>query len=173
MGRMVLLSCIIMALAACSGVKSAKVAPVQAEDKKLACADILLEINEAEFFKRKARENRGLSVRNVLMPHTYPSTLISAQDAVGAADERIDYLQNIYTIRHCDKMEKLVEEAEDARFHPQPMPAHAYMPHAMPPVAPQPVMMMPHAMPYGYNTPMMAPMYAIPPAHYGLDHRPR
>lgn len=124
-------------LTACSGVKSAKVQSLQPTDKQLACADIKIEVNEAEFFKRKAEENRGLSFRNVLMPHTYPSTYMSSSSATSAAQERIDYLKNIYEIRGCEKVEARIASAP-AKPTPAPVQysGNGYMGYAPVPASP-------------------------------------
>lgn len=149
-------------LTACSGVKSAKVQSLQPTDKKLACADIKIEINEAEFFKRKAEENRGLSFRNVLMPHTYPSTYMSSSRATGAADDRIDYLKNIYKIRNCEGPDTRGAGVRTATA-PAPVPTQysgaPYMGYA-------PVPVNPYYPPNFYPQSYSAPSYGAPAVRY-------
>ena len=81
--------------------------PVQVEtmkrtDKSLACNDILLEINEAEFHKKKALEKQSLGIKSIVMPLGYIDTYMSADEAVSAAQSRVAYLNRIYEIKNCD-----------------------------------------------------------------------
>ena len=86
----------------CTGGKETRGAvPISSVDKELSCEEIKLEINDAEFVKMKAKENRGLRARNILWPFGYPATYVSAQEAIDASNERINYLQQIYRIKDC------------------------------------------------------------------------
>lgn len=117
---------------ACSGTKSTKVAAVQKNDKRLTCNEILLEINEAEFWRDKAENNRGMSFRNLVSPFGYGSTYISASDAIEASDTRVSYLKRIYDIKRCDDPTQQTSAPEAAPSSPAPYAA-AY------PTAPAPV----------------------------------
>lgn len=100
--RVLAVSALIVLLSACTGGKeSPYAAPVTKADKELSCDEIKLEINDAEFVKKKASENRGFRARNVLWPFGYPATYMSADEAIDSANERIEYLQQIYTIKDC------------------------------------------------------------------------
>ncbi len=89
-------------LTACAGVSSEKVASLQKKDKMLNCKEIMLEQNEAEFYRKTAEKNKGPSIRNVVMPLGYISTFVDAQKAIEAADSRVEYLNRIYDILDCD-----------------------------------------------------------------------
>src|SRR5690606_11424778 len=89
-------------LTACSGQESPKVASLQKKDKSLTCSEVQLEINEAEFYRKTAENNKNPNVKSLLMPLGYISTYVSADDASNAADARIDYLNRIYDILKCD-----------------------------------------------------------------------
>lgn len=91
----------VLLLASCSGTKSQVVTSLKHSDKQLNCQDIQLEINEAQFFQKKAEENKGMSVRNMLSPFGYASTYMSAEEAVEAAGSRIAYLNQVYEIKRC------------------------------------------------------------------------
>ena len=89
-------------LMACAGKDSEKVAAMQKKDKNLTCREVLLEQNEAEFYKTTAQRNKNPDVKSVLMPLGYISTYMNADEAVGAANARVDYLARIYEIMGCD-----------------------------------------------------------------------
>ena len=91
----------IIALSSCSGVRSSAVVPVQSKDKQLTCREILLEINEAEEYKKTAENNKDPGLRSFIAPLGYAYTLSSANDAIKASDDRISYLQDIYRISGC------------------------------------------------------------------------
>ncbi len=90
-------------LTACSGKESVKVQSLQKKDKHLSCSEVMLEINEAEFYRRTAEKNKTPGVSTLLMPLGYISTYMDAENAKGAADARIDYLNRIYEILRCDE----------------------------------------------------------------------
>lgn len=94
-----------VALAACQGTDSTKVQALQKKDKNLSCTEVMLELNEAEFYRKTAETNKGPKLKSVLMPLGYVSTYMNAEDAVDAANSRIDYLNRIYEILSCEKQE--------------------------------------------------------------------
>src|SRR5688500_12938548 len=100
------------ALSACAGTKSTSVAELTKHDKHMSCTDLELEITEATFLRDKAERNRGLSFRNVIMPLSYPSTYLSASDAVQSAANRIDYLSRLYAVKGCDAQQQQYAAAE-------------------------------------------------------------
>jgi len=98
-------------LSACGGGDpSPTVKAMQRKDKSLSCKEVLLEMNEADFYKQTAYKNKGPKLKNVLMPLGYVSTYMNAEEAIGAADARIAYLDRIYEILRCEKKDKLDEE---------------------------------------------------------------
>ena len=101
-------------LASCSGKESTKIKSLQKKDKKLSCQEILLEMNEAEFYRDVAYKNRGPKLKNILMPLGYISTYMDAGEAIDAADARVTYLDRIYQILRCEeKAERMLEHQEE------------------------------------------------------------
>lgn len=90
-------------LTSCAGDKSEKVTSLQKKDKNLSCDEVMLEINEAEFYRKTAEKNKAPKIKSVLMPLGYVSTYMDAEEASDAADARIDYLNRIYEILKCDE----------------------------------------------------------------------
>lgn len=76
--------------------------PVQKTDKQLSCKDIVLEINEAEFYKKSAIERKQGRVEDVLFPYCYPSGYLNANATQKTAESRLDYLNQIYDLLDCD-----------------------------------------------------------------------
>lgn len=91
----------VLMLAACGATKSETVVELTKSDKHMDCTQLQLEITEAEFFRQKAERNRGLSLKNVVMPLGYPSTYLSANKAVDAATGRVAYLTKLYEVKGC------------------------------------------------------------------------
>lgn len=104
MQKNLLLAAAALALSACSGPKALEVREFKTSDKQLSCQDILLEMNEAEFFRKKAEGNRAPGFKSVVMPIGYISSYVNAGDAMKAADNRIAYLAQIYEIKRCKDM---------------------------------------------------------------------
>lgn len=103
--------CSLLILASCSCPKSFSVNAVKVNDKDLTCKDIVLEINEAEFYRRKSENNKDSNLETYLNPLCYPSTFISADKAARAAQARLEYLNEIYDLKGCDiEMRKIREE---------------------------------------------------------------
>lgn len=94
---------IALSVSACASHDSTSVKSMQRKDKKLTCKEILLEMNEAEFYKNMAQKNKGPNLKNVLMPLGYISTYMNAEEAIGSSQARIDYLDRIYQIMDCDE----------------------------------------------------------------------
>lgn len=93
---------ILAAMTACSGTKSSSVVEITQNDKHLSCTDMQLEITEAKFLADRAEKNRGASFKNILMPLSYPSTYMSADNAVEASNSRIEYLNRLYEVKGCN-----------------------------------------------------------------------
>lgn len=136
---------LVIILAACSGVRSTAVIPVQSKDKQLTCREIMLEINEAEEYKKTAEANKDPGVRSFLAPLGYAYTMSSANEAIAASDKRIAYLQDVYRISGCSGGARSLTE-EQLRGHtfgsgyPTPSPAESLAPpvQPMPPAPPVP-----------------------------------
>lgn len=91
-----------LSLAACSGKKSAQVVALQESDKNLSCREIKLEMNEAEFYLKNAKRNKGMGITDIFTPIGYMSTYKSASKAEDSANDRIEYLAKIHDIMHCE-----------------------------------------------------------------------
>ncbi len=104
-------------LTACAGEQSKKVSSLQKRDKTLTCAEVQLEINEAEYYRSAAEKNKAPDIKSLIMPVGYISTYMNAQDAVKAANERVDYLNRIYDIRKCDEAD--LQKARSAQVQPR------------------------------------------------------
>ena len=90
----------------CGGIPETKrIKSLQRKDKKLSCREILLEMNEAEFYRDTAHRNRGPKLKNILMPLGYVSTYMDSEEAISAAEARVSYLDRIYEILRCDEKE--------------------------------------------------------------------
>lgn len=88
---------------ACAGEKSTIVQSMKKTDKELSCTDVLLEMNEAEFYKNQATNNRKPSIKSVVMPLGYVSTYMDSGKALDAANSRIGYLNRVYEIMRCNQ----------------------------------------------------------------------
>ncbi len=107
------LGCLLALVSACGDSEDAKFTKVKAlqkSDKNLSCREILLEMNEANFYDKMAHKNRGVKLKNVLMPLGYISTYMDAEDAIGAARARVEYLDKIYEIMRCEDQEREFEK---------------------------------------------------------------
>ncbi|MCD6035762.1 MAG: hypothetical protein K0R63_1503 [Rickettsiales bacterium] len=100
--KLVLMGMVAVLVSACSGDTSPKVQSLQRKDKQLSCKEVLLEMNEAEFYRTTAQKNKGPGLKSVLMPLGYISTYMSAEEAINASGARIDYLDRIYQIMGCE-----------------------------------------------------------------------
>ncbi len=93
-----------MALSACGTHKdSVKMAALKKSDKQLSCSQVKLEINEAEYYRHEAEKNKQPGIGSLVMPIGYIRSYMNANEAVDAADNRIDYLGRIYDILNCDQ----------------------------------------------------------------------
>ena len=164
MKNIVLTATLCFALVACSGKESEKIAAMQKKDKNLTCREVLLEQNEADFYKTTAEKNKNPDVKTLLMPLGYISTYMSAEDAVSAANARVDYLARVYDIMDCDnklemaarknklvtrQMAETIDNSDDGTPNPTPVMQQAAQP-------------MIQAVPQGYMVPMQQQMVARP-----------
>jgi len=170
--------CAAALLAACSpSVKSAKVMPMRPEDKRMTCADIALEMNEAQFLRQKAVENKGFRAGHILAPWRYVSNSSSASDAIEAADQRMEYLQQIHEIKDCDNA-----PTQEVQHHQRPPMHYGQSSHPGHPQAyamqgqPYPTQQGYAPAPRGYAPAPYPPQggyYQAGPQHYGLDYQPK
>ena len=120
--------------AACSSSAdtSKKVQALQNKDKQLTCKEILLEMNEADFYKGMANKNKGPKLKYMLMPLGYISTYMDAEEAIEASNARVSYLNKIYEISGCeagsskDTMPVTYQQQPQMQQHQQQQPTHYY-----------------------------------------------
>lgn len=92
-------------LSACSGTRSYAVDEITSQDKYMSCTNLQLEMTEAKFMREKAERNKSFGLDAIFSPLSYPSTLISANKAESAADNRIAYLQKLYALKNCNNQQ--------------------------------------------------------------------
>lgn len=107
-------------LSACSATKSQAVVELNSSDKMLNCTDLQLEMTEAEFLRDKAERNRGLNLHNVVTPLGYPVTYYSADGAIDAATNRIDYLTRLYAVKGCANQPQMPQQVAMTQSMAQP-----------------------------------------------------
>lgn len=112
MGKLGVAALGMLLLSACSSTKSESVQELTKYDKRMGCTELELEMTEAEFFRDRAERNRGLSVRNVIMPLGYASTYMSADKAVEAANGRVAYLSRLYEVKGCAAQQQHMAQAQ-------------------------------------------------------------
>lgn len=151
------LGLIALSISACAGKQSPTVVSMQKKDKFLSCKEILLEINEAEFYRRTAQNNKNPGVSNILMPLGYISTYVNAEEAIKAANARADYLNRVYEILDCEDpgsashaaMASHTQERPAAPMHAAaPAPSYQQAPHYAAPQQQQPYYYAPQAQQY-------------------------
>ncbi len=99
--KILTLSVVTVFLTSC-GERSEKVETLKRGDKNLSCPEVQLEINEAEQYKKMAYDKQRLGIKSIVMPLGYIDTYMSADEAVQAAEARIQYLNKIFEIKRCD-----------------------------------------------------------------------
>jgi len=77
----------------------------QTTDRSLTCAQLLTQIEEAEQFEKKARDERGVTGTNVAAAVLFWPALIATysntEDAIEAAEERQNHLDKLYMQGGC------------------------------------------------------------------------
>ncbi|MCB2082180.1 MAG: hypothetical protein H6908_06865 [Hyphomicrobiales bacterium] len=119
-----------LTVSACAGRHTTTVTPMQKKDKYLSCNELMLELNEAEFYRRAAEQHKNPDVKSIIMPLGYISTYMNAEEAAQAANARIEYLNRVYEILRCD-----LEERRTSPYGDTQTPASL---HRMAPGAGQP-----------------------------------
>lgn len=117
----------LMMLTACGSTKSESVVELTKNDKRMSCTELELEMTEAEFFRDRAERNKGMSVRNVMMPLGYPSTYLSADRAIEAANGRVEYLTRLHEVKGCgENQQQMAAVGGGGGYYPAPAMAGAY-----------------------------------------------
>lgn len=88
-------------LTACQQKQPRRPATITTVDKELSCQDLQLEMNDAEYIRQMAIQNKGLNTRNILWPFGMPTTYMNAAEAEESANARLAYLQKVYMIKEC------------------------------------------------------------------------
>lgn len=157
----------LMLMTACSGTRSTSVADLTKNDKHMSCAELQVDITEATFLREKAERNRGLSFKNVVMPLSYPSTYLSAEGAVDAANNRIGYLTRLHEIKGCAAQGQYAsaDMGSAPMGYGQPMPAPVMQPAPVaayqdaPRYTAQPMQVQQPAQGYGFTPQYASPSY--------------
>lgn len=91
----------LLGVAACSCRVPPNVTSIQKADKKLTCRDVIFEINETEHYRSQASTSRKISMGEALMPTCWMAGYVDGEEAISAADARIEYLGHIYDLLDC------------------------------------------------------------------------
>ena len=158
-----------LGIAACAGKPSPQVAAMQKKDKFLSCKEILLEINEAEFYRRTAEKNKNPGVSNILMPLGYISTYVNAEEAIKAANARAEYLNRIYEILDCENPNSTSHTASAAYEPAQPYYQPSQAPKVYYPTQPQTGA---YQQPNGYYAPQPAAPAPNGKYYHQMGHQP-
>lgn len=152
-----------------------RITPIQRGDKKLNCKDVILEINETEHHRDMAYQERGVSMGETLMPVCWVSGFMSGEKAIAAAEQRIEYLSNIYNLLNCGGDADYAPAQQSVQVQPaapvQPQPP-VVAPMMMPPMQ-QPMMQQPYMGQQPYmNQPYSLPV-GRPPAQQMMPSTPK
>ncbi len=100
--------CLISIILSSCGEESVKVEPMKKTDRDFSCSDIMLEINDAEFYKKQAQEKKSIGVKSIVMPLGYIDTYMDADEAIIAAQSRKEYLTRVFEIKGCGTPDKYI-----------------------------------------------------------------
>jgi hypothetical protein len=117
--KLLLLGILLLSLSSCScgsSVYSTDVKPVQKTDKELSCKDIVMELNEAEFYKKAAEERKKGRIEDIIFPYCYPAGYLNANKAEKLTVSRLEYLNQIYELNDCAAKSKF----ESRKLPPPP-----------------------------------------------------
>jgi hypothetical protein len=160
--KILTVSATLVLLSSC-GEQSEKPEPLKRGDKNLSCSDVQLEINEADQYKKMAVDKKRLGIKSIVMPLGYIDTFMSADEAIDAADARVQYLNRIYDIKHCDP-------AESENGGPSQSELNQNIQRAMQQQQPQQMQSM---QPVGYTQPAAGQQYGQPIYAYPQGQAPR
>ena len=124
--KVIALSLLSVMLVSCTCTRPKKVRTIQREDKQLTCKNVILEINETEYMRKQALETSAVAGGQALLPLCWAPTYFATKTSVKAADERLDYLGQIYDLLHCGRKQRPPQRSLPA---PPPM-----RPGALPPM---------------------------------------
>ncbi|MCH2037079.1 MAG: hypothetical protein MK137_00610 [Rickettsiales bacterium] len=164
MKQFLILITTVFMLSSCVCPSAIEVDSVQRNDKKLTCKDVVMEINEAEFFRKEAQQKQYRRVEYMLNPLCYPSGYLSGSKGMRAADSRLDYLNNIYELLGCG------QDIKNVKPKPNPLPPQS---NIAPQMFPQGGVPFTQGYPYPYGNPQYPanyapysyPQYGQPPQH--------
>ena len=112
--KILAISLLFLTIVACSGgdkeEKLVTVKPLQKNDKYLTCRELLLEMNEAQFYGKMAHQYRGITLMSIILPLGYISTYVDSGKVIKSAQARVEYLDRIYQIVRCEEREKALEK---------------------------------------------------------------
>ncbi len=127
MNKMSLPVCILAALvlAGCACNQPDKVEPFQKTDKEMTCKQVVLETTEIEYRRKQAEEYPVIGIDQALLPLCWAPTYASKIDARKAADERLEYLGQIYEIMGCDRKQPQASPQQSSLPAPPPIRSDA------------------------------------------------
>jgi len=99
-----------------SNTYSADIKPIQKTDKELSCKDIVMEINEAEFYKKAAEDRKKGRLEDFIFPYCYPAGYLNANKTEAQSESRLEYLNQIYELNDCATKAKF----ESKKMSPPP-----------------------------------------------------
>ena len=103
MKKLYAIACAALVLQACATPKVVEVSKVT--DEKLSCEELLNEIEEAQHFEQKARDERKVTGKNVAAAVLFWPALLgtyaNTEEAIKAAQERRERLKKIYEKKNC------------------------------------------------------------------------
>lgn len=128
--KLLLVGLLLLPLASCScgsGSYTTEVKPIQKSDKDLSCKDIVMELNETEFYKKSAEQRKKGRIEDILFPYCYPAGYLNANNTEKQSQSRLEYLNQLYEINDC---------ATKSRFesHKLPPPPTTYQDMPPPPI---------------------------------------
>lgn len=100
--RLIMLLCTTLLLAACGEEAFVASPPWKETDKKLNCEQLELEMNDARYWQGVAQSKKQMGIKDILWLPGYFGTVKNADQAIGSTTQRLNYLGNIYKIKHCD-----------------------------------------------------------------------
>lgn len=153
MNKLSLPVCIIAALvlAGCACNQPEKVEPFQKTDKEMSCKQVVLETTEIEYRRKQAADYSVVGIDQALLPLCWAPTYVSKQDAIKAADERLEYLGQIYELLGCDRKQQAAPQQSSL---PSPPPIRS---DALPRMQRQQAVPMPYPSAGGANLPPPPP----------------
>lgn len=125
--------CVLLGVVSCNCNPPPEIKSIQASDKSLTCKDIIMEINEAEFYRQEGRKAQGIEFQEALVPMCWLGGYLEGRSAIDAADGRINYLSHIYDLLECggrsyNASSSLQQNNAPAAMTPMPVPVPGGIP---------------------------------------------